>query len=52
MGVNNLSTTKLTSLKAIRKNCINCSEGSTKEVKNCMITNCPLYIYRMGTNPR
>ena len=52
MGVKNLSTTKQTPLKAIRHHCIDCSGGSTKDVRNCIITDCPLYIYRMGTNPR
>ncbi len=41
----------LTPLKAIRKNCLECSSGSSNEVKNCIITDCPLYPYRLGKNP-
>lgn len=40
-----------TPLKAIRQNCIDCSAGSLKDVRDCIITNCPLYPYRMGKNP-
>jgi len=42
----------LTPMKAIRQNCIDCSSGSAKEVKNCIIVDCPLYEYRLGKNPR
>lgn len=41
-----ISVTKL--LKAIRKNCLRCSNGDRAEVVNCAITDCPLYPYRMG----
>ena len=41
---------KLTPLKAIRQNCIECSGGSLKDVKDCIIPDCPLYQYRMGKN--
>jgi hypothetical protein len=37
-------------LKAIRKNCLECS-GSPKEVRLCPVIKCPLYAYRMGTRP-
>ena len=40
-----------TPIKAIRQNCLNCSGGSYKEVKQCVIHNCPLYPYRMGRRP-
>lgn len=42
----------LTPVKAIRKYCIDCSCGSTKEVRVCKIISCPLYAYRFGRNPR
>jgi len=38
-------------MKAIRAKCIDCGGGSFNEVKNCVITDCPLYAYRFGTNP-
>jgi len=41
----------LTPLRAIRKNCIDCSGGSKQEVRGCKITDCPLYLYRFGRNP-
>ena len=41
----------LSPLKAIRANCIDCSGGTLKEVKDCVIHDCPLYPYRMGRNP-
>ena len=42
---------KFTPLKAIRTYCLECSNGSPKEVKLCPITDCPLYLYRLGRNP-
>lgn len=42
---------KTTPVKAIRQKCLECSGGSTKEVRGCEITNCPLHPYRMGKNP-
>ena len=38
-------------IKAIRKHCLECSSGSAHEVKNCIITDCPLYPFRLGKNP-
>ncbi|GIU70440.1 MAG: hypothetical protein KatS3mg002_1676 [Candidatus Woesearchaeota archaeon] len=42
---------KLTPIKAIRKHCLECSSGIPSEVKNCIITDCPLYPFRLGKNP-
>lgn len=41
----------LSPLKAIRKHCLECSSGNSNEVKNCIITDCPLYQFRLGKNP-
>jgi len=41
----------LSPLKAIRANCMECSVYQPREVRNCNITECPLYPYRMGRNP-
>jgi hypothetical protein len=38
-------------LKAIRTKCLDCSNQQIDEVRNCVISNCPLYPYRMGKNP-
>lgn len=43
---------KLTSLKAIRKYCLECVDHSPKQVKLCTAHNCFLYPYRFGKNPR
>lgn len=44
-------TKQLTPMKAIRKNCLDCSGGSVGEVRECVITDCPLYNFRLGKNP-
>jgi hypothetical protein len=38
-------------LKAMRDKCIDCSGGSPSEAANCSAVGCPLWPYRMGTNP-
>ena len=47
-GVN----TALTPVKAIRRKCLDCMAGSRKEVRFCLQRDCPLYPYRMGSNPK
>lgn len=42
---------RLTPIKAIRQNCLDCCAGSAHEVRLCPILNCPLYPYRFGKNP-
>jgi hypothetical protein len=42
----------MTPLKAIRAKCLDCSAGSQKDVRECPITDCVLYQYRMGKNPK
>lgn len=41
----------LSPIKAIRKNCIDCMCGQSKEVRLCPSKDCPLYPYRFGKNP-
>jgi len=43
---------RLTPIKSIRKHCLECSGGSVKEVRECIIENCPLYPYRLGKRPK
>ena len=38
-------------IKAIRAKCLECSNGSTAEVKECPVHRCPLYPFRFGKNP-
>ena len=40
-----------TPIKAIRKNCLDCTCYQPKEIRLCPIVNCPLYPYRMGRRP-
>lgn len=42
---------KITPIKAIRLKCLDCSNGSSNEVKLCHINRCPLYPFRLGKNP-
>jgi hypothetical protein len=36
---------------AIRANCIDCAGGNTAEVRRCAMLTCPLWPFRMGTDP-
>lgn len=38
-------------LRAIRVKCLDCSVGSPKRVRDCPLTDCPLFPYRLGKNP-
>ena len=42
---------KVSYAKAIRKKCVDCSGGSTTEVAQCQVLNCPLFSYRFGCSP-
>ena len=41
----------MTPLKAIRAKCLDCSGFQPKEVRICPVTTCPLWLFRLGTNP-
>lgn len=43
--------TYLTPVKSIRKKCLECS-STPKMVRECQERDCPLYLYRLGHNPR
>ena len=38
-------------LRAIRAKCLDCCCGSASEVRKCVSTNCPLWPFRLRTNP-
>lgn len=38
-------------LKAVRANCVDCCGGSEVEVLRCGHVKCPMWPFRMGTNP-
>jgi len=42
---------KITPMKAIRLNCLDCCGGSRKEVRLCPVKDCTLHPYRMGKRP-
>lgn len=42
----------LTPLKAIRLHCKECAAGHPKQIRNCGVNGCWLYIYRFGHNPK
>lgn len=42
---------RLTPMKAIRAKCLECSCGSSNEVRLCEVTTCPLYDFRFGKKP-
>ena len=40
-----------TPLKSIRGKCLDCSNGVPSEVRKCVAVHCPLWPFRMGSNP-
>lgn len=42
---------KITPMKAIRKKCLDCCCGSSREVALCTVEDCSLYAYRSGHRP-
>jgi len=42
---------KISPLKAIRLQCLKCSNGNIYEIRHCPITDCALYVFRFGRNP-
>lgn len=46
-----MSKTELAPLKAIRRKCLDCSNGSRNEVRKCLDHDCSLFPYRFGHNP-
>lgn len=40
---------KLTPIQAIRKKCLECSNGQYTEIRDCLIETCPLYEFRTGS---
>jgi hypothetical protein len=40
-----------TPLKAVRLACLECSNGSALEVRECVATSCPLWTFRFGRRP-
>ena len=45
------ATHSKTPLKAIRLKCLECSNGSSNDVKECEIDSCELFHFRLGKNP-
>jgi len=45
-------TTKKRILHAIREHCIDCCGGSKEEVRLCTVSDCALYPFRLGKDPK
>lgn len=37
--------------KALEAKCLDCSAYQQSEVRECVVTTCPLYAFRLGKNP-
>ena len=46
-----LGHSPMSPLKALRLRCIDCSAGSSLEVRLCTAASCPSWPFRMGRNP-
>jgi hypothetical protein len=42
---------KMPLASVIRRNCMECANGSEAEVRRCGLSSCPFWPFRMGTNP-
>ena len=40
-----------TPIKSIREKCLDCTNGSRKEIRLCRVVQCALYPYRFGKRP-
>lgn len=47
-----LSVARPSMARAIRQHCLQCSGDQTAEVRDCVVTRCPLYPYRFGCKPK
>ena len=43
-----LVTEEITPIRAIRAKCLDCSNWSVKEARECPVKTCPIWPYRMG----
>ena len=46
-----MSTTKKECMKIIRRKCMDCTYGQSKEIELCPAENCPLWPFRFGKDP-
>lgn len=38
-------------IRALRDKCLDCCNDSPAEVRKCIAADCPIWLFRMGTNP-
>lgn len=50
-GLEKIGHKKRPILKAIRAKCLDCGVSQPREVRLCQMVDCPLWPYRMGTDP-
>jgi hypothetical protein len=43
---------RLTPIQAIREKCKDCTCHQLREIKECQITDCATWLYRMGRRPK
>ena len=43
---------KTSPLRQIREHCLDCCGASTKEVRFCALTDCPIWPFRFGCTPK
>ncbi|MEI4233735.1 hypothetical protein [Roseovarius sp. D22-M7] len=46
-----LGHARMSPLRALRLNCLDCCNGSAQEVRLCTAVDCPSWPFRMGKNP-
>ena len=46
-----LGHARVSPLRALRLNCVDCCNGSAQEVRLCTAVDCPSWPFRMGKNP-
>ena len=51
-GFNFLEDESLTPLKSIRLKCRECTCDQPRAIRECLVTDCPLWPFRHGKNPR
>ena len=49
--LNEAGYSKASPLEAIKAHCLECCGFSKSETLKCVSLKCPLYLYRLGTNP-
>lgn len=49
--LNDLGHKKMPLKEVLRQKCLDCTNHQMKEIRNCAVVTCPLWLYRMNYNP-